>query len=85
MWSRQLDVIAVSNALVAMDLTAFSDDSKEKMHYYFNHNKQFQLLLECPDRVPISAWPKIFEIAQQCEYGTTLIFGGLHGLGASVG
>ena len=63
----------------------FSRDKKAKMRFYFERNQQLPLLLECPDKVPLSAWPKIFEIAQQCEYGTTSIFRGLLGLGVAVG
>lgn len=59
---------------------AFSDASKSKLSFYLERNKKLPALLECPSKVPLSAWPKIFEISQQCEYGATSVFRGLLGL-----
>ena len=45
---------------------AFPDiNDKKKLHHYAMRNENISLLLENPNRVPLSAWPKIFEITQQ--------------------
>lgn len=63
---------------------AFSDDLKAKLRFYFKRNKCLPAMLENPSKVPIALWPKIFEIAQQHEFGATSVFEGLLGLGASI-
>jgi hypothetical protein len=57
---------------------AFPDnDDKKKLQYYAVHNQNISLLLENPDSVPLSAWPWIFNITQQTEYNSTIIFSAL--------
>jgi hypothetical protein len=53
------------------------DDDKKKLRFYAMRNKNIPLLLDNPDRVPLSAWPKIFEITQQTEFHSTIIFNAL--------
>jgi hypothetical protein len=57
---------------------------KKKLRHYATRNENIPLLLENPNRVPLSAWPKIFVIAQQSEYDSTIIFSALQKLAGHI-
>jgi hypothetical protein len=64
---------------------AFLDNvDKMKLKSYASRNKKISVLLENPDSVPLSVWPKIFATVQQTEYGSTIIFSALQKLAGHI-
>lgn len=67
-------------------LEAFPDEEdKKKLRFYATRNKNIPVLLENPARIPLSAWPKVFKMSQQCEFGANTVFRALVELEERVG
>ena len=51
-------------------LQAFpNEEDKKRLQFYMTRNRSIPILLENPARIPLSAWPKVFKIAEHCEFG----------------
>ena len=62
-----------------------NEEDKKKLQFYARRNRNIPILLENPARIPLSAWPRVFKIAQHCEFGANTIFHALVELEERVG